>query len=194
MKQQKRTAFVVELEPTAREGRIMNNEVPPSMSGWLSSSRPICASLSGVVLWAAMSACQQRCWIGLPIAQRFSNLSELLIAFASSSTDRKERREKRQSKSMFDRHLCARGGPLFDYKLAHVSVQKLFWSIVHLVKLSRKNWSTFPLQKTGVVCLSISSCLFLKYFTRFSIDNGQGGIFGQNIKVCLKVHHRTPFS
>jgi len=41
-------------------------------------------------------------------------------------------------------------GPLFDYKLDHVSFQKLFWSIDHLVKISHKNWSTFLLQKTAV--------------------------------------------
>ena len=39
-------------------------------------------------------------------------------------------------------------GPLFDDKLDHISFQKLFWSINHLVKVSHKNWSTFLLQKT----------------------------------------------
>jgi hypothetical protein len=39
-------------------------------------------------------------------------------------------------------------GPLFDYKLDHISFQTLFWSMDHLVKISHKNWSTFLLQKT----------------------------------------------
>jgi len=42
-------------------------------------------------------------------------------------------------------------GPLFDDKLDHISFQKLFWSINHLVKVSHKNWSTFLLQKTDFV-------------------------------------------
>ncbi len=42
-------------------------------------------------------------------------------------------------------------GPLFDDKLDHISFQKLFWSINHLVKVSHKNWSTFLLQKTNIV-------------------------------------------
>jgi hypothetical protein len=40
-------------------------------------------------------------------------------------------------------------GPLFDYKLDHISFQTLFWSMDLLVKISHKNWSTFLLQKTA---------------------------------------------
>src|SRR2546426_8579383 len=124
------------------------SSAPPSMSGWRSSLQPTSVLLSGVVSWVAMSACQLLCLIGSLIAQRFWNLSALLIAFASSSTDRKGRREKDQPKSMLDGSLCAQCGPLFDYKLDHISFQKLFWSMDHLVKISHKNWSTFLLQKT----------------------------------------------
>src|SRR6266702_4662028 len=89
------------------------SSAPLSMNGWLSSSPPICASRSGVVSWAVMSACQQPCWIGSLIARRFSNLLELLIAFASSSTDRKERRRKHNPKSRSDGPLCVRCGSRF---------------------------------------------------------------------------------
>src|SRR5207247_5425978 len=99
---------------------------------------------------AAMSACPLHCLIDSPIAQRFWNLLELLIAFASSSTDRKERRGKQFPKSRSDWHFCACCGPLFDYKLAHVSFQTLFLSMDHLVKVSLKNWYTFLLQKTSM--------------------------------------------
>jgi hypothetical protein len=49
---------------------------------------------------------------------------------------------------MSDWHFCACCGPLFDYKLAHVSFQMLFLLMDHLVKVSLKNWYTFLLQKT----------------------------------------------
>src|SRR6266516_7549300 len=96
-----------------------------------------------------MSVCQRRFWIDSPTARRFSNLLELLTAFASNSTDRKERRGKRTLKRMFEGPLCVRCGPLFDYKLAQVSFQKLFLSISPLIRISRKNWPIIPLQKSG---------------------------------------------
>ncbi len=91
----------------------MSNKVPPSMSGWRSSSQPTCVLLSGVVSWAAMSVCPLLCLIGSLIEQRFSNLSALLIAFVSSSTDRKERREKYPPQSMLDGSLCGKSWPTF---------------------------------------------------------------------------------
>src|SRR2546426_3098790 len=129
------------------------------MSGWHSSSRPTSVLLSGAVSWAAMSACPLHCLIDSPIEQRFWNLLELLIAFASSSTDRKERRGKQFPKSRSDWHFCACCGPLFDYKLAHVSFQKLFLSMDHLVKVSLKNWYTFLLQKTAAFYGEFMDCL-----------------------------------
>src|SRR5437763_2456701 len=129
------------------------------MSGWHSSSRPTSVLLSGAVSWVAMSACPRPSLIGAPIEQRFWNLWALLIAFASSSIDRKERRGKQKPKSRPDWHCCACCGPLFDYKLAHVSFQTLFWSMDHLVKVSVKNWYTFLLQKTsGSISGSIAYC------------------------------------
>src|SRR6266700_2641892 len=124
----------------------------PSMSGWRSSLQPTCVLLNGAVSWPVMSACPLLCLMGSLIEQRFWNLSELLIAFASNCTDRQGRRGKYKPKKMLDWSLYASCGPLFDDKLDHVSFQKLFWSIDHLVKISHKNWSTFLLQKTAVGC------------------------------------------